>query len=331
MKFRIKTAVATACLGALVGLSGPAAAQKYIATVPAGTASLPTAIGVSKGYFKDAGLDLEVKEVARGSIGLEALAANTVHFSEGAYAPAIAAASRGVPLVMVGMHSHGFFGKMIASPENADLKRIEDFKGKEIGVQVGTGVHTALLMLIEKIGMKESDFNLVNVRVNDMPAARQSGRFDAVVPWEPAASRIVANGWGKEVISSKQFEERAGITYPFVIMTRRDIIEQHPDAVQRYLNGWVRAQRFMNENRDEVVAFFRQKLGAVAEKMSDEDLRFQVYDTSSYDRFVFNDADLADIKATAAFMHKIGRVDSVPDMDKLVDMSFARKAVEAIN
>jgi aliphatic sulfonates family ABC transporter substrate-binding protein len=307
----------------------PAAAQtKYIVTSPVGTGALLPYVGIRKGFYKEQGLDIELKEVQRGSEGLEAMVAGSVHFSDGANTPFIAAVAAGAPIVGVALHSHGFFGKLIASPQNAHLKRLEDFKGKEIGVQVGTGVHTVLLMAIEKVGLKESDFTISNVRNRDMPAARQSGRFDAVIPWEPSAARIVQNGWGKEIMGPPQWEKLAGITFPFIVSARRDFVEKNPEAVQKYLNAWVKIQNFVEKNRPEAVKLMREQLGAAATGMSDEDLDAQIV-TSHFDRAVFAEEDLNDLKQTASFMARKGQIKEAPDFAKVLDMRFATKASAA--
>lgn len=324
--------IAGAAVSMLLAASGAAQADgPYILTSTAGTAGLPTWIGIEKGWFKDAGIDIELKEVTRSSEGLEAMAAGSAHFAEGAFPPLLAAVSGGLPFVIIAENSYGFWGKLIASPENAGLKTLEDFKGKEIGIQVGTGVYTVFMMALEKQGLKESDFVLSNVRVRDMPAARQSGRFDAVMAWEPGAGQIVSNGWGVEAISSGKFEELAEITYPYVTTTTRDMVENHPDAVQKFTDVWVRIQHFMENNKPEVVEMYRKKIGELAKDLSDEELYQQIYHSSKFHRAVLSEADLKDMKATAAFMVKTGQLQSVPDFDTFIDMSFAEKATEAYN
>jgi sulfonate transport system substrate-binding protein len=322
-----KTVASLAIVGAMsaFGPSPVAAQTKYIVTSPVGTAALLPYVGIKKGFYKQAGLDMELKEVQRGSEGLEAMIAGQVHFADGANTPFLAAVAADAPIVAIALHSHGFFGKLIASPQNAHLTRLEDFKGKEIGVQVGTGVHTVLLMAIEKVGLKESDFKISNVRVRDMVGARQSGRFDAVIPWEPAAARIVQNGWGKEIMSPPQWEKLAGITFPFVVQARRDFIEKNPDVVQKYVNAWVKIQNFVENNRGEAIKLMREQLGAAATGMEDEDLRAQIA-TSHFDRAVFAPEDLNDLKQTADFMVRKGQIKSAPDLSKVVNMTFAKKA-----
>ena len=70
------------------------------------------------------------------------MASGNLQFAESAHAPFLAATAKGVPLVAIGVATRGFMGKLVAAPKNANLKSLADFKGKHIGIQVGTGMFT---------------------------------------------------------------------------------------------------------------------------------------------------------------------------------------------
>src|SRR4029079_11966412 len=122
---------------------------------------------------------------------------------------------------------------------------ISAFKGKRIGVQVGSGSYILLLMALNQGGLSTSDVTLTNVRVNDMPAAMQSAAFDAVMVWEPQASRIVQAGLGTEVISPKKFEEITNIEFPFLLLTTAKMVSGRPQTVNKYLNAVAKPKRFI--------------------------------------------------------------------------------------
>jgi NitT/TauT family transport system substrate-binding protein len=189
----------------------------------AGVNQVPSLVASDQGFFKEEGIDIDLKPVPRGQVAIEAVASGSIQFAESSHTSFIAAVNKGIPLVGVGVAARGYYGKFIASNENADLKTLQDLKGKRIGTQVGTGMHMVLLMLLEKEGLTEADFQITNVRVNDMPAAMAAGgNFDAVLGWEPGMQRIVQGGYGKEIITARQIEEMAAITYPFILATTEE-------------------------------------------------------------------------------------------------------------
>jgi ABC-type nitrate/sulfonate/bicarbonate transport system substrate-binding protein len=294
---------------------------------PSGWTYLEPRAGVEKGFFKAEGLDLDIKLVPGGNDTIQALAGGSAEFSQSSNAQFLSAIASKIPIVAIGLHSHGFSGILLAAPQHANLTNLSDFKGKRLGAQVGTGVHTVLLMAIERAGMRESDFAISNVRVSDMPAAMQTDRFDAVLAWDPQATRIVQSGRGKEAISSRKFEELADVTYPFLILTSEKMVREKPGVVQKYLNGFSKAQAFMRTQPKEAVAIYRKSLPAqVANSVMDDELHTQLYGTVKYDRLLADSRDMDDLRRTAAFMVKQKTIQAIPDIEKSINMSFARKA-----
>ena len=317
---------AAAAASALLSLSVAAQDRATLATAMA-ISYVPSRAAVDFGWFKAEGLDLDIKVIVGGNDAIQGLASGTLEFGESSHAQFLAAVSKDLPIVAIGLNSYGFLGKLIAAPRHAKLSNLEDFKGKRIGIQVGTGVHTVFLMALERNRFNPADFTITNIRVNDMPAAMQSDTFDAVLAWDPAALRIVQSGRGKEVISASKFEDLADVTYPFMILTTQKMIRERPQTVQRYLNGFQRGQRFVMQDRKGAVAVYRKYLPAqVAEKMSDAELEAQIYGASRFDRLAPNERDLNDLKRTAEFLVREKKLQKVPDLETATNFTFARKA-----
>lgn len=303
------------------------AQQKVINATGVAVSFMPSRTGIERGFFKAEGLDVEVKLVRGGNDVIQALAGGTIEFGEASNAQFISAVASNLPVVAIGINSHGYLGKLIAAQRHANLSKLADFKGKRIGVQVGTGAHTVFLMALEKSGLKATDFTISNVRVNDMPAAIQGEEFDAFLAWDPLAVRMVQSGRGKEVITATQFEEIAGITYPFLILTTEKIIRERPELVQKYLNGFAKGQRAVDTQRVESIGVYRRTLPAQASaSMSDEDVRSQIYNVSKFDRVLPNSGDLSDLKLTSEFMLREKTIKVMPDLNKSINLEFARKA-----
>ena len=295
------------------------------ATTAAFTAIIST-VGLSKGIYADAGFEVEKITLQRGSEALQSLLAGQVDFAEIAPAALIAAVAKGADLRVIGVHSHGYYGKLIASEANKDLKTLEDFKGKKIGLQFGTGVHTTFMIILGKLGLSLSDFELTNLRVSDMPTAMQSNSFDAVVGWEPMMTRIVAAGFGYEAISSQEFEKMAGVYYPLLLATRPQLVAEKPELVQDYVTAWRKAQKFVETHRDETVGVLKSELGDIAGALDDETIRSLIYDGTSYDTVVLPQIGIDEMHDISAYFVKEGVIGSEPDVESLLNMSFAEKA-----
>jgi aliphatic sulfonates family ABC transporter substrate-binding protein len=322
-------AAVVAAFGAVASAN---AAEKVMLGRTFGVSQLPGLIAEEKGFFKEQGLDIEYKSVARGNIALGAMASGTLQFAESAHAPFLAAVSRDAPFVGVGIACRGFQGNLVAAPKNANLKTLADFKGKRIGIQVGTGVHTVILMLLEKEGLKASDFDFANLRVVDMPAAMAApnNTFDAVIGWNPFMQRIVQGGFGKMVIPAKKFEEQAKITYPFVISTTQAYLKDHPDVVQKVINAYAKGHKFIRDHKDEAVKIYTDTVKKHGGKLTEDVVRLMLFDTDRYGGAEFSDADMVDLTSTRDFLFKAGKLKAKPDLAKVINRSFGGKAEKAL-
>ena len=318
-----------AMIAALATITPAAAAEKLIVGVHPTAVAAVSSVGTAKGYFTEQGIDFNSIWVNRGGEAIQALGAGQADLGIGASAPVIAARAKGVNIVIIGLHSHGFPASLVVSNKNPQVAQIEDLKGKRIGVPVGSGVHAVLLMAIEKTGLKSSDFQIQNARVTDMPAAMQSDGFDAVVGWIPYSTRVVTMGNGRVVMTPAQFEKAVGITYPMLVFAMEDTIRKRPEAVQKFMNAWVKSTRFVDKERAETVKLLRQTLGDRVKALDDKALTEILYGYR-HDRVALTDADITDLRNMAEHMLAQKNINTKPDIGVLVNNSFALKAESQI-
>ncbi len=331
MKNKVLALAAVAALAISAAMAPANAGDKITIGMSAGINTVPSLVAEHNGYFKQEGLDVELKPLARGGLAIKAVAAGSMQFSESAHVPFFAAVSRGVPLVAVGVVARGFYGKLIASNKNANLKTLADFKGKRIGSQMGTGMFTIVRMLLEKQGLKESDFKFSNLRVVDMPAAMEnSDNFDAVIGWEPGMRRIVNAGKGKVVISAKQFEDMAGITYPFLLTTTPTYLKDHADVVQKVVNAYAKADKYISSHHDDAVKIYQAEIKRRGGNLSKDDIEAMLFDVDRYGGAAFTAGDWKDLPATRDYLLKIGQIKTKLDLNKIIDKSFGDKAEAAL-
>jgi NitT/TauT family transport system substrate-binding protein len=296
-----------------------------------GVNQVPSLVAKAKGFFKEEGLDVDVRALPRGAIAIDAVSNGSLQFAEAANAAFFHAVDKGVPLVSIGVSSRGYTGKLLVANRNAGMKTLADLKGKHLATQVGTGMYTVLLMLLERQGLKLSDFNITNLRVVDMPTAMAtSTNIDAVLGWEPSIQRIVQAGKGKVMLTSKQLEDMAGITYPFLVVTTRTYAKEHAGIVQKLMNGYAKADEYIAKHHDETVQIYLNEIKRRGAKLSESDIRLMLFD--DVDRFggtAFSTADMQDLTSTVSYMEKTHLLKTKLDLGKFIDPSFGKKAAMA--
>jgi len=315
----------------LLSAGSAVAAEKVAIGMSTGVNQVPTVVGKAKGFFAEEGIDIELKPVNRGAIAIEAVAGGSIQFAESSHTSFFSAVAKGLPLEGVGVVSRGFFGRLIASNANADLKTLEDFKGKRVGTQVGTGMHMVIEMLLEKRNLTGESLGISNVRVNDMPAAMATGdTFDAVIGWDPAMERIVQSGYGKEVISTGDFMEMAGITYPFILSTTSDYLNANPDTVQGVVNAYAKAHKFITANPDEALNIYYEYLKTTGAELDEPTVKQMMFDVERFGGVAFTEADWQDLPATTQYLLKEGRIKAELDLDKIIHREIGEKAEAAV-
>lgn len=156
-----------------------------------------------KGYFKEAGLDVQLKQFPGPADGVPSLIAGQIDAVLTTADTPILLSKSGTdnPLqnVMVIDTSNGADG-LIAQKGIASMA---DLKGKTIGATKGQVNEFLLLKALQSAGMSEKDVAITNMDPEAAGAAVLAGKIPAAVTWEPWLSKAGASG-GKVIFSSAQ-------------------------------------------------------------------------------------------------------------------------------
>lgn len=192
----------------------------------------PLYAAIEEGYFKEQGLDVQLRTIKSGPEGNEALAANNIDVAFSILPSLVVARSQGVPNDLVSifgasLDSAEIKDHRIIIPNNSNFSTIKDLRGKKIAV-VGYPGRTSdvleLLDYLERNGLKEKDVQLVGMPHADQVAALEAGTIDAAACAEPYITIGLLQN------RAKTLKERDGFYY-------RD----QPTEVTTYLarKGWV--------------------------------------------------------------------------------------------
>jgi ABC-type nitrate/sulfonate/bicarbonate transport system substrate-binding protein len=207
------------------------------------------------GLFKKQGLVAEVI-VTPGIQGTQALIAGELQFYLGGIDTAALAASRGSDLIALAT-AEPIEYKLIAQP---GIKTVVDLKGKKIVVdRVGGTSYYISLQLVEKVGLKPGDAELVQVGGggNQRVAAFKSGLVSAVVT---ATDRFEQLKIPYHVLADamEMGIKVMGNSY----LTTRSFRDQNKDVVLRTVRALVQGRRWAKEpkNRQEVLRIYNRYL-----------------------------------------------------------------------
>lgn len=135
---------------------------------------------------------------------------------------------------------------LLADPTITTLSAL---RGKRIGVETTALGAYVLHRALERARLREEDVEVVPLEVVEHVDAFERGRVDAVVTFEPAASRIRAAG-GRELFDSADIPGEI----IDVVAVRASVLEDRQADVEQLLRGWFAALEYLRTNRDDALA-----------------------------------------------------------------------------
>ncbi|GGA79754.1 ABC transporter ATP-binding protein [Brucella endophytica] len=204
----------------------------------------PIIVADKLGYFKDAGLDVEIVAPADASTPSKMVAAGQADVAVSYQQQVHMQVHQGLPLIRV--------GTLIDSPLNClmvrddgSVKSIEDLKGKKIGYSVAGVEETLLGTILAKHGLKLSDVELVNVNFSLAPSL-MSKQVDAVMG---AYRNVELNQMAVEGVPGKCFfveEEGVPVYDELVYVANKDKLDKaEKDKISRFLAATEKAAQYI--------------------------------------------------------------------------------------
>ncbi len=310
------------------GLPNAVAQQKpqVVITYSENIYSTIAVVAIEKGFLAAEGLDVESKSEGTATDVLASLIGGSTDFGVASTSRMIAIANKKMPVMAVALNSYGFTSSVVVPKKDATTKTMADLKGKNIGVQVGTGTYGVWARYLKTIRLSPKDFSLRNMDNPLIPAAIESGSIDGAVTWEPVPSILVSKGMGRVILNQDDLAKPVKSTYPFFLITSKRFIEQKPEIVQKVVNAWARSVKFIREKPEETTRIMRESLKKIVGKsFSADEVKRQVYLTH-YDRIAIDDADVQDTVEIGRVFFEEGKSKSLPDIKAHVDNRFAQKA-----
>ena len=199
-----------------------------------------------KGYFREEGLDPEIIGM-RPPVSITALASGDIDYTT-VFGSVVRAAVRGLPVRVVASFIDGSTHALIARPE---FKSVKDLRGKTMGVgSYGASDDIAGRMMVKHYGVDpDKQMKIVALGPDRARfAALKEGIVDVAVIAPPADSEGRKAGFN---ILARAYEI---FTFPFVgLGTSTRKLAEKPDEVKRTLRAFIRANRFIRDNREESI------------------------------------------------------------------------------
>jgi NitT/TauT family transport system substrate-binding protein len=211
------------------------------------------------------------------------------------------------------------YGVMVA--KDSPIKTVQELKGKKVGAVTGSGTYSTFRVYLDRNNLKESDFQIVNMKVEDLRAAVQQGIIDGAVAWEPHVA--IAETMG----AVRRIQSMAGVNdSPNFVLVNRKFADANPDTVARYIATLIDLGELISGDPKEAAKLAAGQISKKGVSVDPKALEL------SFTRIKMDpkvtDELLSELNPVAESMKGAGKIGAVPDFKKLVRMDFYERAVK---
>jgi NitT/TauT family transport system substrate-binding protein len=274
--------VAAFVVGTAMMMAAPLRAEEtkqtdVVAIIPPLAAYLPMMVGIKKGYYADAGINLITNDNIAGGQIIPSVLSGDVQVS-GLIWPFIAiAGSQGLPLkvisaLAVGGDTTETDDQQLVVLASSDIKTAADLAGKTIAVNTLKGLSDIQVRNIAELaGLSADSVKLTPVLIPNMLGLLRSGAIDGAAIIEPFLTaakeqeeiRVIAG-----TNASLQKSEPSSI-----IFTSQDFIDKNPELVVRFQEATIKATEYAADPANEaemrkLLLEFTKTPADIAEKMT---------------------------------------------------------------
>src|SRR5882724_945066 len=245
---------------ALVGLASQAGVRAD--TIKIGYSDWPgytvMEVAKQKGWFKDAGLDVEMVWFEY-SPSIDAFAAGKIDADMIVAGDDMVTGASGAKSKIVCLIDYSEGSDMIVGAPG--IESIKDLKGKKVGVELTLVEHELLLQALKENGMSQSDVTLVGTATDKTPQALQSGQVAAIGAWYPISGQALKTVPGSKKLFSSA--DAKGLIFD-VIAVNPTSYAAHKDEWKKITEIYYKCVDYLKDPKtaDDAVKIMSAKVGA---------------------------------------------------------------------
>ncbi len=211
----------------------------------------PFLVAKEKGFYDKRGLDVEVLPSGPDLRPITTVAAGEDQIGVEGASAIIQAATNNVPIVVVGTYLQRS-AEVFMTRKSDNLTDIHSWKGKKVGLWVGTHVEPLLYAMLAKAGMTKADVEIIPAKYDVVPFLQDGP--DRVPIWNAyvynEAQIPVEKGIAVDITTPESLGiQRAGEG----IFASKAFAEKNPQAVAAFLAGTIEGIIYTNEHPDEAI------------------------------------------------------------------------------
>lgn len=236
----ISLAVAVALFATLRSPTEPlASVGKVTIAVPMQISSAVMLVANDQRLFQQAGVEVISQPFSLGKDALKSVTDGHADLALVADTPLMFALQNGADISVLAGVSQGRRLLAVVARKDRGIRRLEDLRGKSVGLSLGTNLPYFLDAMLQVRGIPIETVRLVDLTTAEVVDALVAGKIDAATLYQPFLATVVEQMgdqlevfYGEDIYSFRNF-----------LVAKTSYIDSHPREVQRILKGLISASR----------------------------------------------------------------------------------------
>lgn len=201
-----------------------------------------------------------------------------------------------------------------------------------MAVTFASSAHVLVYDILEQHGMNaNTDVNLINLGVNEMVSAFQSGEIDAAAAWTPAFEKLLALPDAHLLVNDesfslwKEYELGPG---PDMLVASREFIDKNPELAKKFLSGFFRSIEFLKANTDESAEIIKEYTGLELEEQKNTLKAITWYGLDEQKEFMVDPGTfITGLEMLSDFLVNHELLDSKPDISEYINVEVLPESI----
>jgi len=152
-------------------------------------------------------------------------------------------------------------GNAIVVPVDSDIYSIEELRGKDLSVPVGSAAWGMVLKALQDTGIESGEYNLKNQSPAVGAANIAANKIDAHADFCPWSELMEFRGTGRKIYDGSE----TGVPYLHGVVVREDFADQYPEIVTAFVKAVYEAGDWIREDPARAVDLMEKWTGVEKE------------------------------------------------------------------
>ncbi len=286
------------------------------------------AIGTKMGYFKDAGLDVELVPFTSGPSEVAALVSGDLQFGYIGSGATTLAVKGDVEVIY--FQNLGDAEAIVVNKDSG-ITSVKDLKGKTIATTLGTSGENVVNLALAAAGMTADDVNLINMDMGGCVTAILAGKVDAVCVWGSYLVTVRKQFGEKYVVLARtsDFSDRYASVSSW--LTTQSYIDGHPDTVQAFANALAKCFDYWKDNEEQTAVWVAELIDSDEQTIKDQIGTVFFMNTAELKKALADGTVRQYYEIQQQSMLDSGKIDALVPVDTYVHWNFMEDAIKADN